>query len=58
MRIEYDENFVQLKYHDAIGKTVCENLRPDGICYKGSRGFYNYTLKLRESISRALRLIR
>jgi len=57
MRIEYDQELVQLKYHSAIGGTECQNLRPDGICYKGARGFYNYTLKLREGISRELRLI-
>ena len=50
MRIEYDEQLVQLKYHDAIGDFVCKNLRSNGICYENARGYYNYTKNLRTSI--------
>ncbi|MCE9686884.1 hypothetical protein LZP73_11840 [Shewanella sp. AS16] len=50
MRIEYDENYVQLKYQDALGDYVCEKLI-EGICYKNGRGYYNYIKNLRKSIA-------
>ncbi|GIU29236.1 hypothetical protein [Shewanella sp. MBTL60-007] len=53
MRIEYDQSLVQLKYHDALGDYVCKKL-VDDICYKNSRGYYNYIKNLRNSISKQL----
>lgn len=54
MRIEYDQTLVQLKYHAALGDYVCKNL-VDDICYKNSRGYYNYIKNLRNSISKQLK---
>lgn len=56
MRIEYNKTLVQLKYHYAWGDYVCENL-VDDICYKNSRGYYNYIKNLRKSISAQLNLL-
>ncbi|CAM3462575.1 hypothetical protein [Shewanella pealeana] len=53
MRIEYGASLVQLKYHDALGDYVCKKLVED-ICYKNSRGYYNYIKNLRNSISKQL----
>ncbi|MEZ9198021.1 hypothetical protein [Shewanella sp. 10N.286.54.B9] len=53
MRIEYDQSLVQLKYHAALGDYICKNL-VDDICYKNSRGYYNYVKNLRNSISKQL----
>lgn len=50
MRIEYNEQYVQLKYHSAYNDLVCKNLI-DGICYDNARGYYNYTKNLRASIA-------
>jgi len=49
MRIEYNKSLVQLKYHSAWGDYVCKKL-VDDICYKNSRGYYNYIKNLRKSI--------
>lgn len=49
VRIEYNEQFVQLKYESAFGDMVCEN-NIDGICYKNARNYYNYTKNLRAAI--------
>ena len=49
MRIEYNEQYVQLKYHGAVNDTACQNL-VDGICYRNNRGYYNYTKNLRAAI--------
>ncbi|MCL1036014.1 hypothetical protein L2750_02450 [Shewanella submarina] len=54
MRIEYDEDYVQLKYHAALGDYVCKNLIED-ICYKNGRGYYNYIKNLRKSIHQQLK---
>lgn len=51
MRIEYDKDLIQLKYHKAWGDYECEKL-VDDICYKNSRGYYNYIKNLRKSIAR------
>ena len=53
MRIEYNEQLVQLKYHGAYRGFVCENL-VEGVCYKNHRGYYNYTKNLRASILQQL----
>ncbi|WP_299803908.1 hypothetical protein [uncultured Shewanella sp.] len=53
MRIEYSQSLVQLKYDDALGDYVCKKL-VDDICYKNSRGYYNYIKNLRNSISKQL----
>ncbi|MGS0682665.1 hypothetical protein ACVBIL_16120 [Shewanella sp. 125m-7] len=53
MRIEYDQSLVQLKYQDALGDYICQNLIDD-ICYKNSRGYYNYIKNLRNSIGKQL----
>ena len=53
MRIEYNEQLVQLKYHGAIHDFVCVNL-VDDICYKNQRGYFNYTKNLRTSIAQQL----
>lgn len=50
VRIEYNEQFVQLKYESAYGDLVCAN-DIEGICYKNHKGYYNYTKNLRTAIS-------
>lgn len=57
MRIEYNQDLVQLKYHGASKGLECENLQPNGVCYKNHRNYYNYTKNLRFSIIRQLRLV-
>ncbi|MEL4360316.1 hypothetical protein [Shewanella algae] len=54
MRIEYDANYIQLKYHAALGDFVCKKLIDD-ICYKNGRGYYNYIKNLRISIAQELK---
>ncbi|MGS0676692.1 hypothetical protein [Shewanella sp. 30m-9] len=54
IRIEYNSSLVQLKYHDALGDYVCKTLIDD-ICYKNSRGYYNYIKNLRNSINKQLK---
>lgn len=49
IRIEYTQQLIQLKYHQAWGDFVCKNL-VDDICYKNSRGYYKYFRNLRNSI--------
>jgi len=56
MRIEYNKSLVQLKYHSAWGDYVCKKL-VDDICYKNSRGYYNYIKNLRKSIVAKLNLL-
>jgi len=53
MRIEYNTELVQLKYHKAWGDYVCKKLIDD-ICYKNSRGYYNYIKNLRHSIAQQI----
>ena len=57
IRIEYDQDLVQLKYYRASKGLECSNLQPDGICYKNHRNYYNYTKNLRASIIRQLRVV-
>ncbi|MCL1142811.1 hypothetical protein [Shewanella gaetbuli] len=54
MRIEYNDKYVQLKYHEALGDYQCENIIED-ICYKNGRGYYNYVKNLTASIDKQLR---
>jgi len=49
VRIEYNEQFVQLKYEGAHGGLACTN-NVEGICYKNHKGYYNYTKNLRAAI--------
>lgn len=55
LRIEYNEEFVQLKYFDATNLYVCEIVVDDGICYKNYRDYYGFAQNLRGSIKRALK---
>lgn len=50
VRIEYNEQFVQLKYEGAYGGLACTN-NVAGICYKNHKGYYNYTKNLRAAIA-------
>lgn len=56
MRIEYNDSFVQLKYHQAWGDYQCKKLIDD-ICYKNARGYYNYIKNLRSSIARQINVL-
>lgn len=57
VRIEYDESWVQLKFHGGSKAYQCENLREDGVCYKNHKGYFNYTKNLRASIERNLKFV-
>jgi len=52
MRIEYDGELIQLKYHGGSEAYECKNLVADGICYKNHKNYYGYTGNLRTSILR------
>ena len=53
VRIEYDEDMVQLKYHSAWGDFKCTKL-VDGICYHNRTGYYKYIRNLRTSIAQQI----
>lgn len=55
LRIEFDRQFVQLKYHDASERYACEIVVGDGICYKNYRDYYGFAQNLRGSIIRELK---
>jgi len=53
-KVEFDEQYIQLKYVDAYDDYHCEN-NIEGICYKNeSRKYYNYMKELRTSIIQTL----
>lgn len=53
-KVEYDEQYIQLKYFDAYGGFRCTN-NIDGICYRNqNKDYYGYMKKLRTSIARLL----
>ena len=56
-RIEYNQAYVQLKFHAGSEAYECENLQEDGVCYKNHKGYFNYTKNLRASIARNLILV-
>ena len=56
-RVEYNQAFVQLKYHGGSEVYQCENLQKNDICYKNHKGYFNYTKNFRASIERNLRLV-
>ncbi len=57
VRIEYNQEFVQLKFHGGSEAYECENLQEDGVCYKNHKGYFNYTKNLRISIASNLQLV-
>jgi len=50
MRIEYNEELIQLKYHGGSKAYECKTLVGDGICYKNHKNYYGYTANMRDSI--------
>lgn len=58
LRIEFDETWVQLKYHDATNAYACEIVVADGICYQNYRDYFGFAQNLRGSIVRELRRLK
>ena len=53
-KVEYDSQFIQLKYFDASDDFKCIN-NIDGICYRNqNKDYYAYMKKLRASIANQL----
>ena len=53
-RIEYNENYVQMKYAGASEDFICD-INLDGICYENeSRKYYNYMHRLKKSLTKSL----
>lgn len=50
VRIEYNEEWIQLKFHGGSDAYECEILVDDGICYRNHDNYYKYTKNLRTSI--------
>jgi len=50
MRVEYNQELVQLKFHGGSESYECKNLQENGVCYKNHKGYFNYTKNLRTSI--------
>jgi len=55
MRIEYNQELVQLKFHGGSEAYQCKNLQENGVCYKNHKGYFNYTKNMRTSIEGKLR---
>ena len=49
LRVEYNQNLIQIKYEDGNSGYECENLI-EGICYENTRGYYNYLKNFRIAI--------
>lgn len=53
-KVEFDEQYIQLKYAGAYDKFICKN-DIEGICYKSThKKYYSYMKQLRVSIINAL----
>lgn len=49
VRVEYDERYIQIKFHHGFDDFHCENLIGD-YCYDNHRHYYNFVSRLRKSI--------
>ena len=54
MRIEYNSELVQLKYHGGSEAYFCKALIDDGICYSNHKNYYAYTSNMRSSVEAQL----
>ena len=50
MRIEYNQELVQLKFHGGSEAYQCKNLQENGVCYKNHKNYFKYTENMRISI--------
>ncbi len=57
MRIEYNQELIQLKYYAGSEAYECKTLVADGICYKNHKNYFSYTGNMRSSIVRQARLL-
>jgi hypothetical protein len=57
MRVEYNENLIQLKYHGGSEAYQCDILVGDGICYENHQNYFKYTKNLRSSIEHKVRVL-
>lgn len=57
VRIEYDEELVQIKFHGGSEAYHCQVLVDDGICYRNHDNYYKYTPNLRISIAQQLQAL-
>jgi RNA:NAD 2'-phosphotransferase (TPT1/KptA family) len=57
VRIEYNEELVQIKFHGGSEAYQCEVLVDDGICYRNHKNYYKYTPNLRASIAQQLQAL-
>ncbi|QGX39533.1 hypothetical protein [Permianibacter aggregans] len=53
VKVEYDERYVQIKFHHGFDDFHCENLVGD-YCYDNHRHYYNFVARLRKSIIKQL----
>jgi hypothetical protein len=54
VRIEYNEELVQIKFHGGSEAYECKIIIDDGICYRNHDNYYKYTPNLRASIAQQL----
>jgi hypothetical protein len=57
MRIEYNQELIQLKYHAGSEAYECRTMVGDGICYKNHKNYYSYTGNMRNSVQRQMQLL-
>lgn len=57
MRIEYNQELIQLKYHAGSEAYECRTLVGDGICYQNHKNYYGYTGNMRNSVQRQMQLL-
>ena len=57
MRIEFNQDLVQLKFQGGSESYECKNLQENGVCYKNHKGYFNYTKNLRTSIVSKLQTV-